>query len=350
MRRRIVILVAEGFTDSGLSIALDVFRAANALAKRTGADEPFRVDVASARGGRVQAASGMSLDATRAASRMGRADVVLLPGLWVESAADIDRALARDDVAALVAAAQRAHAQGAIVGASCTGAFLLAEAGLLEGRRCTTAWWLAAHLRARCPGARVDADCALVLEGSIASAGAVFAQADLALHLVAHFAGPALADQCARVLLLDTHPSQAAYMAMQVLSANDATVRRAEAWVRKHLAEDFAVGKLARHVGMSARTLARRLEQAVGLSPIEFVRRIRAEVATRLLATTSLSLEEVGRRVGYTDASTLRRLLREETGRSPREIRGRISPPKRASRRPSDRSRPAARSAGARRA
>jgi transcriptional regulator GlxA family with amidase domain len=323
MQRRVVVMVVDGFTDSGLSIALDVFRAANSLARRSGAPPPFAVAVASPDAGPVRAASGLVFEATRAAARIGRSDVVLVPGLWVESAAEIDAACTRDDVRRLLPVLERAHDRGAIVGASCTGAFLLAEAGLLDGRRCTTAWWLAPHLSARHPSVTLDADLSLVVDGRVATTGAVFAQADLALHLVAHFAGPELARQCGQVLLLDRHPLQAGYMAMQYLSASDDRIRRAERWARAHLADDFDIAALARRSGMSPRTFARRLGESVGLSPIAFVRRLRAEVATRLLATTALSLEEVGRRVGYRDADSLRRLLLRETGTTPREIRRR---------------------------
>ena len=125
------------------------------------------------------------------------------------------------------------------------------------------------------------------------------------------------------MLLLDTHPSQAPYMASQQLRANDALVEKAERWVRAHLAEAFAVAALAKHVGVSPRTLARRLHAAVGLSPIAFVQRLRVEAAVLLLQTSSLSLEEIGARVGYGDASTLSRLIRRETRTSARELRRR---------------------------
>ena len=323
MVRRIAVLIAEGFADSGLSIALDVFRTANALAVRRGRSAPFELKVASARGGPVRSASGLLLAQTRTAVVASRAHAVITPGIWVGASDELAPLLERRDVRALVAALARAHARGALVGASCGGAFLLGEAGLLDRRACTTTWWLAPTLQARCPSALVDAHQALVIADRVLTAGAVFAQADLSLHLVARFAGPEVAQHCARLLLLDRHPSQAPYMAVRTLAANDETVRSAERWVRAHLAEPFDVATLGRHLGVSARTLARRLKVAIGTSPIGFIQRVRVEAAVHLLQTSRLSLQEVSDRVGYADATALRRLIRRELDASPSELRSR---------------------------
>lgn len=100
-------------------------------------------------------------------------------------------------------------------------------------------------------------------------------------------------------------------------------VRRAETWARAHLAEGFDMSTLARRAGASPRTLARRLDAALGLSPIGFVQRLRVETAVHLLETSRLSLDDIGARVGYADANTLRRLVRRDTGLSPRDLRNR---------------------------
>ena len=316
------ILIADDFTDSSLSIALDVLRTANVLVERAGKPAPFRVEVASAGGGAVRAASGMVLQTTRRVAR-SKADVVMVAGIWVRSGAELDALLARADIQRLVRAIAAAHARGAVVASACGGAFLLADAGLLDSRRATTTWWLAEQLKRRRPRVEVVAEAALVAEGRVITGGAVFAQADVALHIVARFAGPAIAKQCANALLLDTHASQAPYMARQHLRANDPIVQAAERWVRAHLAEPFAIARLAKATGASPRTLARKLAAAVGLSPIAFVQHLRVEAALLLIETTQLSLEQIGARVGYANASTLSRLIQRETRVAPREFRRR---------------------------
>ena len=320
MAQKIVLLIAQGFADSGLSIALDVFRTANAIAKHAAKQAPFAITVASVSGGFVESAAGLKIGPTTSARVAGRADVVMVPGIWAESIADVDAMLGRADTRKLVSAVARAHRKGATVASSCNGAFLLGAAGLLDRHACTTTWWLAAHLQKQLPLAKVSADRALVVSERLITAGAVFAQADLALHLVTRFAGPNVARQCARLLLLDTHASQAAYMAMSQLAANDETVRHAESWIRRHLSDDFQIAALAKSAGVSARTLARRIEIAVGMSPLAFVQRIRVEAARHLLATTHWSLSEIAARVGYEDAGTLGRLIKRSTGATPRDF------------------------------
>lgn len=326
MERRIAILLMEGFTDSGLAVAVDVFRAATSLCARAGKPTRFTLDVISPRGGPLRAASGLTLQATHPLRRASRAEVVLMPGVWVESPAQLDATLARPEARLVTRALAAAHARGAIVASACSGAFFLAAAGLLDGKQATTTWWLAEHLQRRHPAVRVDPSRALIADGSLLTGGAVFAQADVALSLVARFAGPAVARQCASVLLLDPHPSQAPYMAIQHLRANDKTVRKADSYVRAHLHEPLTIPAVAKSLGVSPRTLARRLEAAVGLSPLGFVQHLRVETAVHLLRTTRLSLAEISARVGYADSGALRRLLQRETSASPRELRLRRGP------------------------
>lgn len=322
MTRDVAIVVVEGVTDSGLAVTLDILRAASAIAVRAGKPSPFRTFVASPRGGTVRTGAGLAV-ATRSTSRLGGADLVLVPGIWLEDPAELDAALACPEVAAAARAIARAHQRGAVIGAACAGTFILAQAGLLDHRRATTTWWLAHELRRRHPAIEVCEREALIVDDRVITAGAVLAVADLALHLVARYAGPAVARQTARVMLLDRRPSQGAYMALRHAQTDDAVVRRAERWARAHLAEGFDIATLACNAGASARTLARRLDEALGVSPIGFVQRLRVETAIHLLETSRLALDEISARVGYADANTLGRLVRRETGRSPREIRQR---------------------------
>jgi len=317
--RDVALLVADGVTDSGLAVALDVLRAACAIVVRAGRPAPFRPRITSARGGTVRTAAGLAV-ATRAHRA---ADIVLVPGLWLESPAELDRLLARADIARTVNAIDRAHARGAVVGAACSGTFLLAATGRLDRRRATTTWWLAPELRRRHPAIELFESQSLVVDERLLTAGAVLAVADLALHLVARHAGPAIARQTARVLLLDRHPSQAPYMALRTLRTDDPLVHRAETWARAHLADGFDIATLARRCGASSRTLARRLDAALGLSPIAFVQRLRLETAIQLLETSRLSLDDISARVGYASADTLRRLLRRDTQLTPTRLRAR---------------------------
>ena len=316
-------LVHEGFTDSGISIALDVFHTANSLRRRAAQTELFEVEILSAKGGSVQAASRLVAVSTRALHRVKLASIVLVPGFWVEDASEVDDVLDDPALQPVVRAIAAAHARGALVCSSCAGAFLLAAAGLLDGRQATTAWWLAPHLQRRWPQTQVVADAAMIVQGNVITAGALFAQADIALHVVAQFGGLSLAKLCANLLLLDRHGSQTPYMALRQLTLNDAVLRKAEKWVRANLGEAFDMPTLAKRLSVSPRTLARKLQSSLGMSPIEFVQHLRVETAVQMLETTQLSLEEVSRRVGYADPHTLSRLIRRELEVTPRELKRR---------------------------
>jgi transcriptional regulator GlxA family with amidase domain len=216
---------------------------------------------------------------------------------------------------------RQAFATGTEVASSCSGVFLLAAAGLLDGRRATTSWWLAPLFRRLFPAVTLDTESMVVRDGQVTTAGAAMAQLDLMLSIVARHGDPSLAETCARYLLLEQRSSQARYMAIGFLAASDDRIARAEQWARSRLDESFPIGALAGAAGLSSRTFARRLERTTGLSPVRFVQRLRVERAVELLETTRLSFDEVARRVGYAEPSTLRRLLRREGIAGAREIR-----------------------------
>jgi transcriptional regulator GlxA family with amidase domain len=154
---RVAVLLSEGFTDSGLAVMLDVLNTANVLVPGA-----FAVDVVSAEGGPLRAASGLTISPTRSARVASRADVVMVSGIWVEEPRALDAVLARPETRTLLAAIRRAHARGATIGAACAGVSLLAAAGVLDGARATTTWWLASHFRRRFPEVDLDPSACLV--------------------------------------------------------------------------------------------------------------------------------------------------------------------------------------------
>ena len=215
-----------------------------------------------------------------------------------------------------------------MVAASCAGTFILAEAGLLAGRRATTTWWLAPAFRKRFPAVELEVEQVVVIDWPIVTAGAAMAQMDLMLALVAEFAGRQTSQACARYLLLDERGSQAPYMAIAYLAGQDDRIARAENWLRKNIDRDITVEQLAAAAGLAPRTFDRRLRAVCGLSPIRFVQKIRSEVAIMLLQSTRHSVAEIAFRVGYAEPSTLRRVLRREAGRSPSQFRRSATPPR----------------------
>jgi transcriptional regulator GlxA family with amidase domain len=215
----------------------------------------------------------------------------------------------------------RTGARSGHVAASCTAVFILGAAGLLDGRRCVTTWWLGAELAQVAPAAHVAIDEMVVRDGPIWTAGSAFAHIDLMLALMRHLGGAALADELANRLVADQRTSQAGFLIPSHLAARDETVAALESYVRSRIDQVHTLESLADRCGVSPRTLARRTGKAAGLSPMQLVQRVRLERALHLLRTTRMPLEEVAAAVGLADPATLHRLVKRHTGRSPGALR-----------------------------
>jgi transcriptional regulator GlxA family with amidase domain len=303
---KVAVVEIEGCLASSAAITHDVLATAN----RINATKRTRFEVTTLRYGR-----------SRRGGHARGVDLVIVPGLGSASTDELARKLATPACRRARDMLADAFEDGAMLAASCASSFLLAETGLLDGKRATTTWWFAPLFRQRYPKVDLMTERMVVADWPIATAGAAMAQMDLMLAVVARFAGPEIAKGCANYLLLDERRSQAPFMAINYLASQDPKVARAEKWVRNNIARDFAIEDVADAVGLAPRTFARRIASTCGVSPIQFVQRIRIETARSLLETTRLSVEQIARDVGYAEPSTLRRLIRRATRHSPRHFR-----------------------------
>lgn len=304
----IAVIEIPGAMASSVAITRDVLATANRVSAAAGRPAPFTA---------ITVRCGATVDGTRTR----RADLLIVPGLGTAEPDDLDRKLRSAACRRAQSLLVESFAGGAAVAASCASTFLLAEAGLLEGRQATTTWWLAPIFRQRYPGVDLVTDRIVVDDWPVATAGAALAQMDLMLAIVARFAGDGLARACANYLLLEERRSQAPFMAVGYLARQDPKIARAEGWIRKNIARDFTMDELAGSVALSPRTFARRISMVCGVTPIQFVQRIRIEIARSLLETTRLPVDEIARSVGYAEASTLRRLMRRDTQHPPAHYR-----------------------------
>jgi len=249
-------------------------------------------------------------------------DVVLVPALGAKMPDTLAARLAHADVADAVAALQQWSNSGAVAGAACTGTFLLAESALLDGQRATTSWWLAPMFRQRYPRVALDESRMLVNSAGFTTAGAALAHLDLALSVVRN-RSPALAALAARYLLVEARGSQAEFVIPDHLAHADPVVERFEGWARRQLAHGFSLAEAAAAVGASERTLARRLHNVLGKTPLSYFQDLRIERAVHLLRTGSESVDQIAAQIGYADGVTLRTLLRRKLGRGVKELRAR---------------------------
>lgn len=313
----------DGVLASGVFGPLDVFAAANALALRAGVHErPIEWRVETPDGHDVRSASGMPIAADGVIGARGCADAVLVTAPFVE---EMDSFISRSaELHALTHALQARHKAGAVIATYCTGSYLLAEAGLLDGKIATTHWAKARDFKRRYPRVQVKANEILTEQDGIICGGAATSFLNLAVRLVGVFAGEWLARETAKTLLIDMNRvSQASHARLlQEHGHSDRLIANAQRWMEERLSQGFSLPKLATHLAVSERTLSRRFRNVLGMTPLEYLQALRVEVAKCLLEEGRTKLDDISERVGYGDTGTFRQLFKRMTGVSPREYRG----------------------------
>jgi transcriptional regulator GlxA family with amidase domain len=321
--RRIVFVTYPRITALDLVGPHEVFTAAAEIARRTGGDpEAYSASVAAVTAGPVRTTRGPAIVADRAlASVRGAIDTLIVVG--GEGAEDA----AQD--AHLVDWVRRAAPRSRRVASVCSGAFVLAAAGLLDGRRATTHWAACARLARAHPLVTVEPDPIFVADGNVWTSAGVTAGMDLALALVEADLGREVALLTARQLVLFVQRSggQAQFSAqLGAQLAERDPLRELQISIAEHPDGDYRVERLASRVAMSPRHFARVFRAEVGCSPAAYVERARIEVARRLLETTALPVDGVARAAGFGTVETMRRAFARRVGASPTEYRDRFRP------------------------
>jgi transcriptional regulator GlxA family with amidase domain len=218
------------------------------------------------------------------------------------------------------------HKDGTVLCSVCSGAFLLAGTGLLDGRRVTTHWRHAEAFRETCPKAIIETDRLLVDLGDIVTAGGVMAWTDLTLHLIQRFAGRKLMIDVARMFVLDPPDREQSYYASFQPNTNhsDAQIVAAQNLLQRELSMRHSVASLAEATLMSERSFLRRFKKATGMSPVTYLQLLRIETARSRLELTLDSFERISWEVGYSDAAAFRRVFKRTVGLTPTDYRRRF--------------------------
>lgn len=315
---RVAILAYAGCMGTQVFGMAEVLRLASdiALTHSDARRVTFDIQVVSLHGRSVTIAGGNRIVAQRPA---GPVDLLIVPGLEICRSVDWDTALA--PLQRELAFIRKTFAAGTPVASVCVGAFLLGEAGLLAGRKATTAWLFAPALAQRYPGVHTDGAAVLVEDAGITTTGAVSSAFDLAIHLVKHTLGAAVATATARVCLLpDQRPSQSPFVDQQLLQANPSPYAQ---WFATRLARPFHLDHMAKAFCVSSSTLMRRVKADTGLTPLALLQQARVERAKHLLHTTSWSLARIVEAVGYSDVASFTRLFVRRVGEPPARYRRR---------------------------
>ena len=316
----IAVVVCEGVFDLGLAAILDMLDVANAMGEQISDPPSWNVTTV---GLTAQVRTGAGhLVSTGPLEQAEAADLLIVPALAQRRPEPLLGYVGGDEARPVRDLIARTRERGTPIASACTGTFLLAESGILDGLRATTTWWLTPVFRAQYPAVLLDQSKMVIKSDSVTTAGAGVAHVDLALSIIRE-SSPALADLAARYLVVDERPSQSAYTIPSALAQSDPTVAAFERWARERLTESISLPDAARSLGISERTLQRSVQRVLGTSPIRFIQDLRIERASHLLRTTELSLEAIARKVGYEHPNTLRVLLRGRTGKTTTALRGR---------------------------
>ncbi len=256
-------------------------------------------------------------------------DVLVVPGFELSPGLDVAATVAA--LAPEIAAIRTHAAAGTAVVSICVGAFLLAEAGLLAGRRATTAWLFAEDLAQRCPDADVRAEQLVITDRGVTTTAAFSAMYDFALGLIRRHSGARVARTTARLTLVDdARCSQAPYVDTRLLpQAGGAFSRRVMRRLDQHLADRYDLADLARAFHVSTRTLLRRFADETGQSPLDHLQASRVRRARHLLETTDGTVAGISAAVGYRDAGTFAALFARHTGQRPSDYRAAFRRPAR---------------------
>ncbi|WP_428838202.1 GlxA family transcriptional regulator [Streptomyces roseofulvus] len=264
------------------------------------------------------AETGLSLRTRHGLDDLVDADTVIVPSV-PDPCVDEGRPLPPE----LITALRRAHDAGARMVSLCTGAFALAEAGLLDGRRATAHWMHTAQLAERYPKVEVDDSVLYVDDGDVLTSAGLTAGLDLCLHLVRRDLGAHIANQLARRMVVPAHRpgGQAQFIDLSVPTADDRSLGPVLDWARARLDRPLTVEDLARRAAMSTRTLHRRLREATGTTPLQWLLNQRLARAQSLLESTDLPIEKVGELSGLGTANNLRYHFLKQVGVSPSDYR-----------------------------
>jgi transcriptional regulator GlxA family with amidase domain len=313
--RHIAVLVVDGCQSLDVFGPVEVFD--YAARQVPGA---YRVEVVGpSEDGTITMSNGVRLGVTPLPGDPPRYDTLVVAGGPGARAAVEDPAIV-DWIA-------RASGRSKRTASVCTGAYLLARAGLLDGRRATTHWEFADALAKRFPTVDVDPDPVFIRDGDVWTSAGVTAGMDLALAIVEEDLGHEVALAVARLLVIFLKRPGGQSQFSGVLSAQQAAqppLRELQAWIAGHLDEDLSVGALARRANMSERSFQRAFSREVGQTPGAYVEALRVEEARALLEDGAPSLEAVARATGFASAEVLRRAFQRRVGVSPGEYRARF--------------------------
>ena len=321
--KQITLVCFDSAFSSAITGLLDLFSLVGVTwnrIHRQSIEPHFQVRLASPTGNPVRCLNNLSIQPDVAIGEAGEDDIIFIPPIGGE----IERVLQREAV--LVEWLREEHTRGASIAGSCTGTFLVAESGLLNGRVATTHWGYVDRFRQRYPEVILKPEKLITRQANLFCAGGGSAWLDLALLLVEDHLGHEIAVQTAKALVIERkQQSQEPYTSLQGRKLHqDPTILTVQEWMESNLERKIQVDRLGDRYGMSPRNFKRRFKQATGETPLVYLQSLRIEAGKHYLESTRLPIERITQLVGYQDSGFFVKLFKRRTGLSPAGYRNRF--------------------------
>ena len=322
----VVILAFDGALASAITGAADLFSLSGVSWQRfhKQAIQPsFHVQICSSNGQNVQCINQIKLSENQDINTIDKCDLLLIPTIG----ADIDKTIKQN--LNLLPHITRLRNQGAEIASNCSGAFFLAESGLLDNKEATTHWGYADIFQMRYPNVKLQTNKMITQSEGVFCAGGGMAWYDLALLLIERYVSRQMAQETAKSHLIDMQRgNQSVYANLRQLRQHkDEIILSAQQYIETHYHETISVLNVATHFHLSTRTLIRRFKKNVGITPIEYIQRVRLEQAKRILESERINVSVVAQKVGYEDISSFSRIFKRSTGLSPAQYKLKFAKP-----------------------
>jgi len=315
------IIIYEHCTASMILGVVDILSFANMHHKANTGKTLFDIEIISETGKQVNSFSHFPIQANRSIKTTRRYDLIYVPGFVGE----VETVLNNEKK--IIHWLHRQYKNGSILTAACNGNFLLAETGLLKGKKATTHWSLVEIFRKRYSDISLQPEKIIVESGDIISAAGVTAYFNLALLLIEKYGSKNLAITSAKVFLIDSgRKIQTPYQMYQVSKNHgDEEIVSVQDWLEKNFNEQISLDKMMNVCNLGKKTLMRRFKKATGDTPLIYLQKLRIENAKRLLESKKDSFNEITWKVGYNDTSSFHKVFKSETGLTPIEYRSKFS-------------------------
>lgn len=325
----ITILMADKCSSTSVAAAMEFFETANVLhhyaaPKGTRQNESgaplFHMETASLDGHEVACTGGLRLTPDKALADVRQPQLIIVPGFMFNILGILS------SLTDMIQWLQVQHQQGCYIASMCTGSFVTAQAGLLDGRLATTHWAFSEQFAKRFPMVKLQVERTVTDDGRVMCSGGSTSGSDLLLHLIRKFASPQVAAECAKKLLVDVSArSQTPYSSTTFKKNHtDAEILKIQIWLESHIASNILMEDVAEAFGLSMRNFIRRFKEATEQTPIQYLQNLRLEKAKLLLESSQEAFDQITLQVGYEDGNSFRRLFKQRVGLSPSDYRKRF--------------------------